>query len=338
MLPLSTLTFFLSWRCSVACEHCGFTCGPGRRGKLSIQRALALIDEAHRREPTLRMIAYSGGEPFLFHDDLLTLMSAAFARGLAGGVVSNCSFAVSDDAVRARLAPLARLGLEELIVSLDEFHLAFVPLENIRRVAHFAMDNGVRLGVNVLALRGRGIRRAEAAAMLGIDAANPPPGGLWIQESSPLRTGRAQRAISPEEQILHPLASFANNPCQYVTRNMVVTPEERVFACCGFGDSSPRGPAALALVGDLRTSSFAECLDRAQGSLVFNTMAEYGPAALLALARNHDDSIELPEAFASNCDICGHISATAPVRKALSRALRALTAKIPDTPARTRAP
>jgi hypothetical protein len=234
-LQLDTLTLFLSWRCSIRCDHCGFSCAPNRRGQLPLARGLALIEEAHAASPGLRMVAYSGGEPFLFYPDLLALMRAASARGLAGGVVTNCSWANVDDLVGLRLEALQALGLAELIVSLDRFHLAHVPLENIRRVARGASTRGIRLGVNVLMLRGEAISDTAACAMLGLDRTAIEPGKLWIQTSAPVRSGRAARFIAEADLIRHPEAAFRSNRCQYVTRNMVVTPELDVYACCGFG-------------------------------------------------------------------------------------------------------
>lgn len=326
MLRLSTLTLFLTWRCTIACTHCGFFCGPKRTGRMALDTALRLIDEAAALDDELRMVAYSGGEPFLLYDDLLACMRRAAELGKAAGLVSNCSWAGDDAVVHQRLDALRDLGLEEFIVSLDDYHLAHVPLENVRRVVHGALDRGVRVGVNVLATQTGGLRRAHVPELLGLNPEQTAPERMWMQESSPLLFGRAKRHFRREELIVHPEQAFQGLACHYVTRNMVVSPEGRVYACCGFGGSTESGPAALTCMGDLREEPLEVLFRQAQGNLALNIMASHGPLKLLELARDVDPGVVTPRDFVSPCDICGEISTNDRLRGALATALRRLAA------------
>lgn len=326
MLSLSTLTLFLSWRCSILCSHCGFSCGPRRRGRMPLETALELIDHAVEMEPSLRMVAYSGGEPFLFYEDVLTCMRRAAERELSGGLVSNCSWAGSDAVVRKRMSVLKGLGLEEFIVSLDDFHLAHVPLDNIRRVVLAALERGIRVGVNVLMTRSSRIRREDVPELLGLPQEGVPPELMWVQESSPLLFGRARNNFAREELCTHPEEVFRGLPCHFVTRNLVVSPDMQVYACCGFGGSTDHGPAALTSLGDLGEDSLDALFRKAQGNLALNIMAEFGPHKLLELARETGDTVQTPESYVSPCDICGEISTNDRLRQSVSKALRGLVA------------
>ncbi|HSW50613.1 MAG TPA: radical SAM protein, partial [Bryobacteraceae bacterium] len=121
MTPLTTLTLFLSWKCNLRCAHCGFSCGPGRRERLPRETARRAIAEAASISG-VRMIAFSGGEPFLFYREMLQHMEQAHSAGLSTGVVTNCYWATSRATAVSRLEEMAGLGLQEVIVSFDDYH------------------------------------------------------------------------------------------------------------------------------------------------------------------------------------------------------------------------
>jgi hypothetical protein len=159
------------------------------------------------------------------------------------------------------------------------------------------------------------------------------PEQLWVQESSPLLFGRAATHFRQEDLFRFPEQVFRGMPCQFVTANMVVTPDLQVFACCGFGGSTAKGPAAVAYVGDLANDAFATLFARARGNLALGVMAACGPQRLLDLAREIDPTLTLPAEYVSNCAICGELSVNTRLRQAVSGALRLLAdSSCPEAP------
>ncbi len=278
MIGVDTLTVFFSWKCTFRCAHCGFSCGPDRSERLPLQEVLAAI-EAVSAKSGVRMIAYSGGEPFLHYRDLLECMTLAHGKGLDGGVVTNCYWAVNHDVTELRMGQLTALGLAEVIVSVDDYHLRFVPLANIRRVVHAALERRVRVGVNMLVTKNSTMRACDVHRVLELpkELADDPR-VLWIRESSPILAGRARSSFRRGELRTYGERELMDNPCYFVLRNMVLTPDRSVYACCGFGDASDDGPAAVAYVGSLQSSAVEDLFDRASRNLLLNLLY---PAVLI---------------------------------------------------------
>lgn len=324
MIALDTLTIFFSWKCTFSCGHCGFDCSPLRREKMDLERALHYIEEASEN-PDLKMVAYSGGEPFLFFDHVLEAMKYAHDKGLAGGLVTNCYWANSAEMADRRLDRLAGLGLREIIVSLDDFHLKYVPIDHIRHVVHAALRLGVRVGVNMLVTRQSRVRRSHACELLHVPSEMVERSdSMWLRESSPLLFGRADCNLAPEDLYYYGEEDLKNASCYYVVRNMIVTPNSSLYACCGFGDSSRYGPASIAYIGDLGQTRFADLFDQASRNLLLNIIATYGPWLLLKLAEEFDPSIPFPREYVSTCSICGEISSNPRLRAAVAHVLQDL--------------
>ena len=323
MIRMDTFTLFLTWRCNFSCGHCGFSCGPERRERLTLARALEMISTV-QRNPDLKMIAFSGGEPFLVYGDLLTLVRRAKAGGSIGGVVTNCYWAATAAIAEQRLKELADAGLLEIIVSLDDYHLRCVGLDNIRRVVEAALARSVRVGVNMVVTRASQVRKAQVGTLLGIPTCTfEDPQRIWVRESSPVATGRASQGVRMEELEFQG-EELLDRGCPYAVRNIVVTPEERLYACCGFGDTSPEGPGSLVDLGPWGDAPFEELFDRASRNLLLNLVHAVGPYRLLKMAQKAQPGIRFRSRFVSNCDVCREISQNDAAREAIGRLLRDL--------------
>src|SRR5262249_51878420 len=84
----AVLGLYLTNRCNIQCRHCGVMSGPRERGRLPIQAIVAQIP-ALAADGAVKALHVSGGEPFLYQDDLCALAAAAKAHGLAFGVNTN---------------------------------------------------------------------------------------------------------------------------------------------------------------------------------------------------------------------------------------------------------
>ena len=103
----------ITCRCNAQCVHCSSSAGPEVQdpGEFSTRDALQIIDQL--ADTGVRVLAFSGGEPFL-RPDLLTLIQHAVQRGLATNVCTNG--ALVDEGMARRLK---EAGLGSVTVSLD---------------------------------------------------------------------------------------------------------------------------------------------------------------------------------------------------------------------------
>jgi hypothetical protein len=112
---LTQIHFLLTYTCTFECDHCFLYCSPRSVGTFTAAQIRELLSQA-RALGTVERVYFEGGEPFLFHPRL------ARAAGLETGVVTNCYWATAREDAALWLAPLARIGLDDLSVSDDAFH------------------------------------------------------------------------------------------------------------------------------------------------------------------------------------------------------------------------
>jgi len=321
MITLGSLSLFLSWKCNFSCAHCGFSCGPWRTEKMTLEEAKGYIDEA-AGNPDLEMIAYTGGEPFLYLAELKKLMAYACEQGFCGGVVTNGYWA-HDYAQTVRiLACLQELGLREIITSLDDYHSEYVPTGNIANILKAAAELNIYSGLNMLVTSGSRIRKGNAAELLGLDLeARCRAKKMWVRESSPLAVGRGGQNMAAANRLTFGEKELLGNPCPFVVKNSVITPEGFLYACCGFGDASERGPASLMYAGNLKEQCFESLFTKIAQNLMFNLIYLFGPYLLLKLALEERPGLVIKGRYVSNCEICGEIAGDNELRGAVAAAL-----------------
>lgn len=127
--------------CNAGCEHCITKSTPQRREKANLSVTVPFIESC--AEAGKRIVILSGGEVFLYPDELDTLVSAIAGCGMAPMVETNGFWATNDGTTRRRLAALQELGLQTLFVSVDKYHIPFIPVERVKRVATVARDLGL---------------------------------------------------------------------------------------------------------------------------------------------------------------------------------------------------
>jgi MoaA/NifB/PqqE/SkfB family radical SAM enzyme len=99
-------------RCNLQCRHCFASCSPKGKAGLSTESVKALLEDM--KKAGVINIRFTGGEP-TFRDDWYEVFS--YARDL-GFVVSLSTNGVFAD-TQATVARIARLGLEQVTISID---------------------------------------------------------------------------------------------------------------------------------------------------------------------------------------------------------------------------
>ncbi|MGD2144186.1 MAG: radical SAM protein [Anaerolineae bacterium] len=142
----------LSYKCTSTCKHCMYACSPhwdadwlavdkaesilsglaeAMRGKYPVPGRVGVNDGLH----------FSGGEPFLNFDLLLSLTRMADRLGIPTTFVeTNAFWAVRDRTTRERLSALQRAGLDGILISANPFILEEVPFERTERAVRISRD------------------------------------------------------------------------------------------------------------------------------------------------------------------------------------------------------
>jgi len=120
--------------CTAACRHCMFASAPDCPKEYispeTAEQTAAILEKANTRS-----VHIGGGEPFMNFAALCSLIEALHRHGIGIDYIeTNAFWASDDDFIKERLLKLRFLGVDTIMVSVDPFHIEFVPLERPLRL------------------------------------------------------------------------------------------------------------------------------------------------------------------------------------------------------------
>lgn len=315
MLRPSYFAIHVTYTCPLACAHCCFSSSPKNRDRLPVGHILGAIDELKAEE--IRLVAFTGGEPFLLGDELVAAVSRAHARGFLTRIVTSAYFGKTAEAARKRLTQIRQAGLDELTISWDDFHEEFVDFSCVFHVFHAARELGIRVGVNVVQGRDSRWTAKRVCQELGL-----PEGSDDVVGETPLNlTGRAEEALA--DRALG--AERFVGPCPFVLTGPTLSAKNKLLACCGVIPETPE----LVLDPDFRPENLQASVERGLRSPLLNWLYLRGPYALAALI-SEQFGVPIPprEAIGGNCQACQLLFHTQEIARHIPAAMALKAAEI----------
>ena len=140
-MPLTGLHFLLTYRCTMACDHCFVWGSPWQDDTFTLRQVKGILLQA-KDISSVEWIYFEGGEPFLFYAVLLEGVREAEALGFQVGIVTNGFWATDIDDAHTCLQPFAGL-IQDLSVSSDLYHGD----EALDRQAEYACEAATKLDI-----------------------------------------------------------------------------------------------------------------------------------------------------------------------------------------------
>jgi len=255
-----TAHFILTYTCPLRCNHCFVYSSPRARGRFS-QQALNQSLTQIAQTDQIEGIVFTDGEPFLEHPTLLYGVKKARQIGLRVIVITNGFFARTHAAGMKYLRPLAEIGLDELQISIDDFHYR----DQHDPAGLRALEAAEELGIKVRRVYVSGNEKQPGK----VDQ-DPSAGESMV--ASPLRFfGRAVEFIS-ETQPRFPPWTFTHCPDHDLSApgDIYLDPGGIVSVCPGV------------VIGNFMVSSISEILENhpARDNLILHHLIQGGPAEL----------------------------------------------------------
>jgi len=127
--PLVSGGIMLTYRCTNACQHCGYRCAPNRPDYFMpeelVDRTFAALAEEHR----LHGVHLAGGEATLHWERIEYALDSARRHGVAIDYLeTNVGWCDDIETARAGFRRLNRAGLDAVLISASLFHNEFTPL------------------------------------------------------------------------------------------------------------------------------------------------------------------------------------------------------------------
>jgi len=186
----------------------------------------------------------SGGEPFLALDLLELGLIQATRLGLSPWVTTNAFWAKTPAIAYDTLAHLADLGLNDLGLSYDRFHAAFIPRSCLRNAYEQATKLGYQVRQNIVMTNedtkgmtlDSAITQMEAIMMKPFTPGSKRRGWTDIAIGGPAaRVGRGANLSSQELRLTDPVAlecpGFKDHHLV-----LMVFPNHLVSVCCPFAN------------------------------------------------------------------------------------------------------
>lgn len=258
----------LSYLCNATCRACAFDCSPQHSLAMSLRNAKKVLGCAHDMH-LIPVVGLTGGEPFFQLNFLKELMR--FVKNDLNFKISistNCFWARTEKRANTILNELADLGLIALLISVDDFHQEFVPVEYIKNAVNAAVD----LNINCI-LQSMETRTSRKATDF-IHELDLPLDGNLIQ-SVPIACEPVGRAVLevPEDEFVY---SWQNKAGSCSMLHMFITdPLGKVFPCCG---TAAQGLPGL---GNAFEESIVDIVHHANADPLYNALAAWGGPFLL---------------------------------------------------------
>lgn len=297
-MSYGTMALMLGYRCNIECRSCLWGDAHSNGPTIAVEEACGWIDQA-REAAGVQLAGFSGGESFLYLREMTALMRYCWeTHRLPSAISTNCYWALNEARAEDLLRPLAALGLQQLLLSVDEFHQEHIPLA---RVGH-ALRAGRRLGIEctLQSIVTRSSRKLkDYLAELNVEPGN----GVRATEVFCTRIGWAATRIPADE---FPAREAALSSYCSMLGPLIIRPDGAVHLCCGPAFAIP----ALTM-GNLRREPLRDILERAEWDPVCNALAlGNGPARLADCLRAAGLEGLVGNGYSSSCEACHKILST----------------------------
>jgi MoaA/NifB/PqqE/SkfB family radical SAM enzyme len=282
-------------RCNAKCAMCYQAAGPrgsDLRGDSRLEQdvVLRVIGEAAALPEVAGRLHISGGEAFLRYPETL----AAFRHGRDCGFTNigsttNGFWAVSESIAVRRCDELIDAGVDYLEVSLDHWHLPYVPVKRVRNLLRAARATGLTVILRTLTSRSHHLdtlfESFEPADLIGV----------LIGNGRVHPVGRGAVEVDPED------VYFGDGPvgaCEDLL-SLTIAPNGNVYPCCAGADMTD----SLAS-GNVNTDSLRDAVFKMRTDRTIRQVIHQGTGSLIPIIKELGHGDRLKDRYDNICHLC----------------------------------
>jgi hypothetical protein len=303
--PVNRVNFRFTYHCNVACRHCYNSSGPHAKAqRIELEAMLGII--AQMAEAGIDALNLTGGEPFLYVDDLVALIAAGRAAGLHEiSIYSNGFWGSTPDKARQMLQRLAAAGFmrgarDHLKLSTGIYHQEFIDLERLMAIGRRFFDMfGRRLLVDCELPPGT---REPPLKIRQVLDAHDRYTTVVYRQVLPLGRGQALPGSA-----LHRIDA----PCRRIDQ-LTFDPDGSVRPCCGLNNEN-----LGVKIGELGRHGLRDLVKRMQNDPILQFLARQPMSAIF----EHVRTTPRLAGYAGACDLCQHAIGQLSDREELQAAL-----------------
>lgn len=301
---INSVSILLTTRCNLRCAHCLVRAGENGKEEVFTGAFLQNI-VAGAVKHNLKFAGISGGEPVL-HKSLLQLVCESFkAKKIPIIVATNGYWAFSLRAAKTLIKTMQNWGIIKIILSTDEYHQKWIPLQYVINAAEAAHQCGISAEIHVTAGNKGSVniyRKLQNERRIRAHARDAHAGMCINVYLSPLETaGRARDHLTVDTSCFN-LQLFS---CLKV-ENPLILPSGKVVACCDLLAAPEYHPeiGSPLFLGNIHDEEFGTLLNRAEKNTCLSLLKRHGPDGILKMisAKLAENSAEPPGE--QGCKLC----------------------------------
>jgi len=257
------IAFGYSTRCNIRCSHCVAAEDNPDNAKMELGKAKRIIREMAAADVT--GISFTAGEPFIYFDDLLELVTLCHQLNIYTRIVTNSFWAKTPEETKQRLSTLKQCGLSQLRISYSRWHQQHVPCQNV-------------------------LNSARGSKIAGIDYFISFVTDFSEKDDAYEQFLRDHKLIFFPEPVIYAgransfgrdaiLTDYQENRC---AMNPYLAPDLTMYACCDAG--SHFNTTNFFNLGNLNTSSVDQLLSKSETSALYNCIRSMGITNIASFA------------------------------------------------------
>ena len=137
-LKINRIEFIVTYNCTGRCLHCsvGDSLGSCKGGShVRAKEAVETVKWLAENYPVTSVMTF-GGEPLLYPETVCAIHAAAAESGVAKRqIITNGYFSKREERIKEVAEKLADAGVNELLLSVDDFHQQRIPIAPVRSFA-----------------------------------------------------------------------------------------------------------------------------------------------------------------------------------------------------------
>jgi len=288
----------LTYKCNCACEFCYYSCSQEKDGLMPTDMAISAWQSLKSLAGDNAKIHLTGGEPFLYWDQLLEILETGKKQNLGkiDLIETNGFWATSEKAVIERLKTLDALGMHRLKISTDPFHQEFVDLEPVLLLAQLATEI---LGPARVLVRWQKYLD-NSIDMKSLSQSDRDKQYIQAMQDYPCRlTGRAAGKLA-KLVASQPAEAFSSTSCKpdfLGAKGVHIDPYGNVFS----------GTCSGIIFGNINKNPLEDIWKNfhPDNNEPIHTLFTHGPFGLLVKAKQFD--YKALNAYATKCHLCTSI-------------------------------
>lgn len=302
------LSFAGTYQCNLECPHC---CVPIEwTDRLDIPAALKFLEGSHAAG--IDTLGFTGGEPFLYPEFLVSLTSRAAALGFRfDKLMTNGVWHRDESHARTVLYALKDAGFNGKIgLSVDKFHgMDIAKLAEFCRVTREVFDRDTILSLSYASRSpDKGLEPINrlAEALGGVVAWSKVLGKYMLVSDDLTMTACWNHLATVERAESLPGDPwdgtwFQEDYCEGPGQALIVNPKGEVKPCCGFASDLDQ-----LTIGNIYTDTVEQVIAQGRAHPVVGTIFSQGLSAIRdeILAR---DPSALPGATSNHCYFCWYV-------------------------------